>query len=282
MEPTDQPSAKPPGSAPREKLPLTPMGAATFARSSLTRLWVVQFVFALLISLVFTWFFARAWFPQVSAAIQRLPETGQIRAGKLAWSEPSPEILSENRFLAITVDLTHEGQARSPAHVQLEFGASDLVVFSLFGSRTFPYPPDYQIMFNRPELIPWWGAWAPPILALATLGAIVLLMSSWFLLGCLYWGPTWILAFFCNRELSWSGAWRLAGAALLPGGLFQAFAIVLYGLGALEVLQLLLAWVLHFVIGWIFLAATVLTCPRLQGIPTRGNPFKPKGVSPHY
>jgi hypothetical protein len=274
MEPKEQPSARPNAPSLRARLPLTPLGAAAFARASLTQLWVVQFVFALLIACVCSWFVATAWFPPVTAAIRLLPETGRIADGKLEWNDPNPEILSENRFLALSVDLNHEGQARSPAHVQLEFGATNLVVFSLFGRVTFPYAPDYVVQFNRPELDPWWGAWAPPILGLATLAGVVVFMTSWFLLGCLYWGPAWIFAFFCNRDLSWSGAWRLAGAALLPGAVFQAGAILLYGLGALDILHLLLAWVLHLMIGWIFLAATVLTCPRLKGIPVRGNPFK--------
>ncbi len=274
MEANEQTPVQPKASPPRAFLPLTPMGAAAFTQASFTRLWVVQFIFALLISVVLTWFLATAWFPQVTKAVQQLPETGKIDDGKLVWSEPSPQILSENRFLALVVDLTHSGQARSTAHVQLEFGATDLVVFSIFGNCTFPYPPGFEMMFNRPELVPWWGAWAPPILALATLGGILALMCSWFLLGTLYWGPAWIFAFFCNRDLSWSGAWRVAQVSLLPGGVFLGVAILLYGLGILDLLQLLLAWALHFLIGWLFLGASVLAGPRQTGIPTKGNPFK--------
>ncbi len=273
MESKEQPQATPTAFKPWAMLPLTPKGAANFAEASLTRLWVVQGVFALAISLVMTWFLATAWFPQISTAIQHLPDTGHIDGGRLEWTNSSPQLLGENRFISLVVDVDHEGQARTPSDLQVEFGATNLLILSIFGSQAVPYPPDYVFLFNGPELVPWWGAWAPPLLVLATLAGIVVLMASWFLLATLYWVGTWVLGYFCNRDLSWGGAWRLAGAALMPAGVFQGAAILLYGLGILDLMRLLLAGALHVVVGWIFLCATILSRPRLEGLPNKANPF---------
>src|SRR5215813_709653 len=113
--------------------PLTPRGAAAFARASWGRLLLVQGLVALVIAGTIAWVLHAAWVPVISSAISRLPETGQIRFAQLEWHGDSPDALAESRFLSLAVDLRHEGVARSPAHVQLEFGRSECKVFSLLG-----------------------------------------------------------------------------------------------------------------------------------------------------
>src|SRR5262249_49959231 len=156
------------------------------------------------------------------------------------------------RCLAFTVDPKHQTAARSPAHVQIEFGEKDLYVFSLFGFTQLSYSQNWNAPFNRTDLIPWWGAWAPAILGLLALVTIVGLLSFWALLACVYCVPVWLIAFFSDRQLSLSGSWRLVGAALMPGALLVTLAVFFYALGTLGLVELFAAWVLHWVIGWVY------------------------------
>jgi len=169
--------------------PVTAGGVAAFAHARLGRLLVVQFVMALLAASVAAWFVHRAWFPVVSAAIEQLPAQGEIRAGRLSWGGTGPQLLGEGRYLAVAVDLNHEGTVRSPANVALEFGGGDARIFSLFGFVRWPYPKGWIMPFNRVELKPWWGAWAPPLLAITMVLIILALMLSWSVLATVYTCP---------------------------------------------------------------------------------------------
>ena len=113
--------------------PLTARGVAAFAGASFGRLLVVQLVVALLEAGTVVWFLRTRWLPVINEAISGLPTQGEIRSGSLDWSGPSPARLAEGRFLALVVDLDHAGHARTPAHVQVEFGRGDYEVYSLLG-----------------------------------------------------------------------------------------------------------------------------------------------------
>jgi hypothetical protein len=254
--------------------PLTPLGVAAFARASLARLLLVQLIVALLAAAIVVWFLHSAWFPSITTAVRQLPDRGQVRAGFLDWQGSSPFVLAQGRFLALTVDLQHQGTVRSPAHLLLEFGHNDLMIFSLLGYFQTSYPRNYNIPFNRGELEPWWGAWSPIFLALAAGSVITGLMLAWAFLATLYSIPAWLLAFFANRDLTWRGSWRLAGASVLPGALLLTGAILLYGLGALDLVRLALAAALHFVLGWVFIVAAAFVLPRNPAAPSAAaNPF---------
>jgi len=84
---------------------------------------------------------------------------------------------------------------------------------------------------------------------------LMALLLDWAAMATLYFLPAWLVAFFTNRDLSLVGAWRVAGAAQLPGALFMAVAIVLYGLGAVDLIRLVLAAAVHVVIGWVYVLA---------------------------
>jgi hypothetical protein len=244
--------------------PFTPRGVAAFAHDSLTRLLLLQFLAAALVAGVVVWFVDNNWFPSVVKAIDHLPAHGSIQAGRLNWSGDSPQLLAENRFLAIAVDLQHEGQARSAAHLQLEFGAADIWIYSLFGRLQTSYPGAGSIAFNLEDLKPWWGAWAPAILAGIALSVVVGLMASWAALACVYFLPAWLLGLYCDRQLTLCGSWRLAGAALIPGAFLMMAAIGLYGIGALDLVRFIVAWALHIASGWAFLIGGALASPKLR------------------
>lgn len=256
--------------------PLTPHGVAAFAFATVGRLLLVQFIFAAGAAAAVVWFLHTAWFPVVGSAIRQLPEAGEIRSGKLQWQPENPTALADNRFLALMVDLDHRGEARSPAHLQVEFGSGDLRIFSLFGFFQTAYPRTWVIAFNRAELLPWWGAWSPEILALVASTVVGGLLLIWWAMAAAYATPLWIAAFFANRGLTLAGAWRMSGAALMPGALFQTGALFLYGLGGLDLIKLMAAFAIHFVIPWGYLVAAVICLPRLPGVvPAGTNPFHP-------
>jgi hypothetical protein len=256
--------------------PLTPRGVAAFARVPLRRLWLVQFIFALLAAAVVVWFVRTAWFPTVREAIGQLPEQGEIRDGKLDWPGDSPQLLAEGHFLAFTVDVNHGGQARSPAHIQIEFGRESFYVLSLLGYREWAYPKDRIIAFNREELGPKWGAWAPPVLWITVGAVIVGLMAVWTLLATIYSVPVWLAGYFTNRDLNLAGSWKLAGAALMPGALLLVTTILFYGWGTLDLVQLTAAGGAHLIIGWIYLFGSALFAPKLSSTTAdKDNPFAP-------
>ena len=253
--------------------PLTARGVAAFAHATLGRLLTVQFVVALLAAGTFVWFLHTAWFPQISEAIRQLPPQGELQSGRLEWQGASPSRLAEGRFLAVIVDLDHTGEARSPAHVQVEFGRTDCMIFSLFGYVQVAYPRGLAVAFNRTELGPWWGAWAPPILAISAGLVVVGLMVTWACLATVYSLPVWLIGFFANRDLSFRGSWRLGGAALMPGALFMCAVVFLYGCGGLDLVRLTVAGALHLVMGWVYLIISPSRLLRHPAAAEKANPF---------
>ena len=106
--------------------PFTPQGVAAFGGARLGRLLAVQTVVAISCALVAIWVIAHTWFPAIGAAIENLPQKAEIRNGSLEWTARLPQRLADNSFLAVVIDLEHTGQARSPAHLLVEFGAHDV------------------------------------------------------------------------------------------------------------------------------------------------------------
>ena len=256
--------------------PLTFGGVAAFARASVGRLLLVQTIFALMTAVVVAWFLSHAWFPTIHQAIQQLPAESQIRSGTLHWPTDSPLLLAESPFLAIAVDLNHQGHARSPAHVQIELGQHSLRIFSLFGYLEVLYPQSRNVPFNRTELVPWWGAWVPPILGIAAAAVIGGSLVGWAFFATLYMWPAWVIGFFSDRDLKLSASWRLAGASLMPGAILLSAAILFYGLGAVDLVQLVAASLVHLIVGWIYLFGGVLATPQHAAAETSvKNPFAP-------
>ena len=256
--------------------PLTPRGVAAFAGAKFSRLFLVQFVFALLATASVVWFLDDNCFPVIRAAIQKLPAAGKISAGKLDWRGDSPQSLAEGKFLALDVDLNHSGQIRSTADVQIEFGEESVRVFSLLGYTEFFYPQDRFAPFNRTELEPLWGAWTSTILFAAAMATAIVLLASWWLLATIYFLPVWTLGFFVNRDLNFRGSWKLSGAVLMPGAVLMAAGILLYDFGAVDLVQFGFIFGAHFVLGWIYLFVSLLFVPQIPAPLPKGNPFVPR------
>jgi hypothetical protein len=254
--------------------PITPRGVAAFARASFERLLVVQALIALIVALTVVWLLARGFFPTVDAAIRQLPETGGIVRGELGLPDAAPQLLAEGHFLAFSVDAKHTGAVRSPAQFQFEFGSESLLIFSVFGEAEIDYPPDQSFYFNRTDLQPMWGAWAPEILGLTALAIFFGLLLSWFVLATVYFVPVWLVAFFANRDLSLLQSWRLAGAILMPGALLMALSLWLYGLGVFDLVRLCFAFGMHLIVGWVYLFVSPFFLRRGTA-PEAKNPFAP-------
>ena len=253
--------------------PLTFKGLAEFAYSSWGRLWVFELVVAAAAALSVASFFEEAWAPAVDRTITALPPAGVIRDGVLVWSPPNPVRAPGTGFLWITVDPTDSLEGSEGPDLHVEFGKAELRLRSLLGSMAVPYPRGYIIELNRTELEPWWGAWHPAVTTALAAAVGVGLLILWAALGLLYAWPARLIAFYADRAVSWTGAWRLGTAALLPGGLFFTGAIVAYSLHRLNLVQFLAAAAAHVLIGWVY----VLFAPFCL---RRATPAPPRAQSP--
>lgn len=258
--------------------PLTPRGVAAFAETSASRVFLVELFFALLAAATVIWFLHDNWFPTVRDAIRNLPQRGDIRRGELNWHGDSQALLASSRFLSLVVDLEQTGKAGREAQVCVEFGRNEARVVSLVGYLPVRYPQKNVVSFNRPELEPWWGAWQPAIFAGAAAGVIVYLFVSWGVLAAIYSFVALLVAFFANRKLSWLESWKLSSAALMPGALFLIVAIVVYGLGWIDLIRLGFAFAFHLVVGWVYLFVSPFFLPRNPQVELqKKNPFAGAG-----
>lgn len=254
--------------------PFTPRGVAAFSRASFRRLLLAQLLVAVFSSVCVVWVLANAWMPVIREAIQQLPPEGRISHGQLSWRGESPARLAANDFLSLGVDLRHEGKLSREAHVAVEFARADVRCHSLLGYRQWPYPRGWVIAANQPELEPWWNAWEPSLLAGIAAVTVTGLLLSWAGLAAFYSVLVRLFGYFTNRNLDWSGSFKLAAAALMPGALFMTLSIAGYGVGWFGLVQLGLAFAFHLVIGWIYLLVSPAMLPRDPEIPpAKANPF---------
>lgn len=260
-------------STPSAWQPITPQGVAAFARAPWRRLLLVQFIVALAVGLAVAAFVQQAYFPVITTAIEQLPNSGDIRHGRWDWSGETPMLLSENNFFSLSVDTTHAGKLRSTAHLQIEFGSTNLLIHSMLGYMDIQYPGGWVMSANRQELNPLWGAWQPHLLAFTVAGVAILLMASWYALATLYAGPVWFLGFFLNCDLDWRRSWRFCGAALLPGALLMLAAISFYALGVMDLVQLGFMYAAHIVVSWVYLSVAIFSVPKVKEGQTPKNPF---------
>ena len=275
------PAPDTPPKPPAAWVPLTPRGVAAFATATFNRVLLVVLIVALLAASTISWFVATAWFPLVREAIRQLPESGSMRDRKLLSPHPTPEPLAESRFLALVLNVTDEGDTPSRADVCVEFHQNNFQLGTFLGRLTLDYPAGQSWEFNRPELEPWWGAWEPMLLGLVFLGVVAFLFVCWTALATLYGLGARGLAVFKDRRLTLGGSWRLAAAALMPGALLLTLGLLRYGLGALDLVQLSLVVILHFLVPWAYWIAATLVIPRLPDVPpASSNPFAPPPSSP--
>jgi len=240
--------------------PLTFGGVARFAVASCWRLLTVELVFALMVATTVVWFVQQAWVPVIDKSIRKMPLTGEIRGGHLAW--PSEAIVQqEGPFMRIDIRPGGFTNVVESVDLVLAFGPDNLQVGSNLGLGllAMPYPSYWIWSFNKTELEPWWGARSHMVLAGIGLLVLVALLVTWSALGLLYMFP--VKVFSVNR-VDWVGARKVAIAAQLPGALVMSVGILLYGLKQLDLVALLIVWGVHLVVSWVYLIFSPILAPK--------------------
>lgn len=261
--------------------PLTPRGVAAFVAARHGWLLAWQLLIAGTAAAAVLWFFQANWFPIIRDAIARLPDQGVIQNRQLSIPIETAGPLAENRFLAILADPDGLGTPSLTTDVRIEFHRRGVAVCSLFGCIPYEYPDGFTIQANRPEVASHWGAWKPTVCWLLGAGTMVWLLVNWFLLATCYCPFVRLYAYFKDRELTLAGSWKLCAAALLPAAVFATTCIVLYGLGLLPLIQFLILWSLHLLIGWCYLILAPLHLPRSGDVPAKvRNPFDDPDAAP--
>jgi len=255
--------------------PLTPDGVAAFAFASTNRLRVMQVCFAALAGLCVIWFLNRTCTPAILEAVQNLPDTAEISGGQLRGVKP--KALSTQRFLSLSIDFEQSGAFGRESTVQFEFSTNQFQVCSLLGCLGFFYPADWNLDLSRPVIEPKFSAWKPYLLAMVGLGVFFGLLLSWTVLAYLYATPAKLIAYFNDRSLTWSGSWRLAGAALMPGSVTLSTGILLFGAGTIDLIRFGLLFIAHFLVGWIYLVVAAFRLPLVPDrVLVKKNPFDEK------
>lgn len=253
--------------------PITFRGVARFAYARLGRVLLVQFLAALICAGAIIAFAAAAWAPAVTEAIDQLPETIHVNNGQLI--DMNSIVLADGRALSILID-TDGIATEGTGDIRVKFRKTDWAICSLVGCIEGFYPPE-PIESGRSLAIPWWGAWKQAIIVgIGLLGGLCLFLT-WSLMACIYMWIARLLAYFGDRDLTFQGAWKMCIAAQLPGAFFMAAALVLYGVGAVELLRLAALFAIHFTITWVYLAVSPYKLERLgNGASLKDNPFAPE------
>ena len=256
-------------------LPLTLGGVAAFARSSVARLFLVQGVVALAITTCVLWFVVDQLRPLIDQATRRLPNRTRLQRGILDWDPSAPSVvLVDSPFLNLVIRRSPGEATVTDADLRVTFEPQGWRVGTVLGFWQFRYPRDRGFELDRTEALAWWGAWQKPLWAGLGLGTMGALMGSWALLATILVWPAWAMAQAFDRQTTWVGAWRLAGAALMPGALLAGAALLMYGLRQIPLAQLVLLWILHWPIGWVYVLAAPLRLPRRSDASVQGNPFE--------
>lgn len=259
--------------------PLTFGGVARFARAHIGRIYLIQILFAAISGGVCLWFFATAWTPKVEEAIRQLPDQGTMNQGILEWKGRSPVRLAASAHVSIAVDLDASMPDPEVGDWVFVFNRKEVLASSIFGVFAASYPREWSFPVNRPTADPWWGAHKPFILAGIGAGVAVGLLACWLIMSLFYAPVVRLGAFILDRKLSLSGAWRMAMMALMPGSLWVCGGLILYQMRALEFIGFLAAYILHFVVGWVYVTGALYNLP--SSISTAGtNPFDASASPP--
>jgi hypothetical protein len=176
------------------------------------------------------------------------------------------------------VDPAGTGELGFASDVQFELGRTEFRVRSLLGYLGVPYPTTWTVTVNRRDLEAWWGAWHLVVAAGLAVGVASGLFLFWGMLGAVYALPVQLIVFCTDRHVTAFGAWRLAVASLLSGALLMGAAILAYTFQQLNLIQLVFAWTVHLVLGWLYVLLAPLCLPRrlnlAGGQGRKSNPFR--------
>lgn len=235
----------------------------------------MQALMALIAGFVVLWFVDRNYTPVIVAAARNMPEEAVVRNGSL--DGVTTGVLAERKFLSVAIDLRQGPSIGQSADLQLELHERNIAICpsyrSLAGIILCRYPTSGYWPVGRTILEPWWDAWKPVCYAGVVLGVGVGLILTWLILATAYGIAARLIAYFGDRSLGLGQCWNLAAAALMPGALIMILGIVFYGLQMVDLIGLSMLSVLHFIVGWVYLAFAPLRAPRNADATPATNPF---------
>jgi len=255
--------------------PCTFGGVAAFAQAPWRRLFLAQVFFALLFAASAVWFLGHCYAPVITQEIQKMPEGASLTNGQL---DGFPDVqVSETKLLSIAIATDEDAELDHSADLQITLRRNRLEISSILssalGSLEIDYPNSSALDLSRSHLEPGWGAWRPVVLLAAGLAVAVGLLLLWPVLAWIYAPAAKLVAWFCDRQLSWPGAWRLACASLLPAATLPALGLVLYGLQVVDIFGLGYFGTVHLLVGWGYLLAAPVFAPHLTSANINRNPF---------
>lgn len=272
--PSSQPVAEE-SSKPMAWQPFTFGGVAAFCTAALSRVLLVQLMVGLLVGAGVVRFVNTNYSPVLVRAIHQLPEDTILKYGALSGSESG--LLAEGKFLSLAIDLEGESDFGQSSDLQVELHRSNFQVSSMLrsvaGVWKIDYPVDTYLPLNPSLLEPWWGAWHPIIYVAILVLVAGLLMITWALLAMLYMAPVRLIAYYADRQLTMSGAWKLASAGLMPGAITMIGGIFLYGWQVLDLIGLGAFVLLHLLVGWVYVFVSPCRIKQTISDASKNNPF---------
>jgi hypothetical protein len=262
---------------PRAWFPFLPKGVAAFAPAPAVHLWTAQLLMAAFVAAVSLWLLGRHLLPAVRSAIDRLPDQVVMTNQTLHVAGPVPRVLVRTRILALALNPQRQPlpQSEFNADFQVEWRDSDTRVCSILGCWNAPYPAGRVVHARRLE-------WRSAVEAWKWLGAlawvlvvVIWLMVAWTCMACVLGPCAWLLALYTDRQLSFAGAWRLAGASLMPGAMLLTTALGMYGMGMMPLRQLAVAFPIHLLADVAMPILAVRRLRRASDAPNVPNPFVP-------
>lgn len=182
----------------------------------------------------------------------------------------APSLVVEDNTLSLSLALSEDELVGQTADLRVAFFPEHLRICGLIGCSILEYPA-LTFVWNRSEDLPWWQAWRPFLgLGLSVL-LVVVLFLFWTMLG---WLQGWLIlgtSYFLHRNLTRGAAWRLGITALLPGALLLAVVLLLYTVGALDLIQLAVGVAAHLVLAWVYLVMAPFFLERQAN--RAANPF---------
>ncbi len=253
--------------------PLTPGGAAAFAGASLTRLFVVQLLFALGTALSVVFFIATNVSPVIGDFVRQIPEETVMSRGEvIGLGDAKPA--AGAAFLSVSLSATAAVVPDRPADLEVRLGATNASACGLLGCAALPYAPTWTFALGRGHLEPKWGAWKPLLYMVAGLVVVAALILLWAAWATIWFLPVRMVAFFADCDLTLAGAWKLSAAAQMPGSVVLALGVVLYALRILDLPLLAGTVAVHLLVSWVHVPWALLSRPRQEKVvKAKGNPF---------
>ncbi len=244
-------------------LPVTPRAIAAYKNLKTINFIAYWLFYAVVCSLAITFVFERCVISFVSRAITNLPQSGEVVTGRLnGWETNGISTLIESRFISIYVNSSNNDDLSDAADLQIVFAKDELRLRSLLGWLAVKYPKWLRLPLNYKQLWPIWGAYQTAIITGVFLCSVVLLLASWTILALVYSNILIFIARILKRLTGGrGGAFKIAGATLIPGALIMTMGLLSYSFVYIDLISLLIVFVCHIVIAWIYLILSVFYLP---------------------